>query len=66
MKNGCKTLETELKKDRTKANVLGITNLGLVEMTRKRFCQSLDEVLEKVCPYCDGRGKIYLRKPWQK
>lgn len=52
------TLETELKKDRTKAHVLGITNLGLVEMTRKKVRQSLDEVLEKVCPYCEGRGRI--------
>jgi len=52
------TLEAELKKDRTKAHVLGITNLGLVEMTRKKVRQSLDEVLEKVCPYCEGRGRI--------
>ncbi|HHX23100.1 MAG TPA: Rne/Rng family ribonuclease [Thermoanaerobacterales bacterium] len=52
------TLELELKKDRTKAHVLGITNLGLVEMTRKKVRQSLDEVLEKVCPYCEGRGRI--------
>ncbi|WP_213975459.1 Rne/Rng family ribonuclease [Tepidanaerobacter acetatoxydans] len=51
-------LEIELKKDRTKAHVLGITNLGLVEMTRKKVRQSLHEVLEKVCPYCDGRGRI--------
>jgi len=51
-------LEAELKKDRTKAHVLGITNLGLVEMTRKKVRQSLDEVLEKVCPYCEGRGRI--------
>jgi len=52
------TLEAELKKDRTKAHVLGITNLGLVEMTRKKVRQSLDEVLEKICPYCEGRGRI--------
>ncbi|HHY41870.1 MAG TPA: Rne/Rng family ribonuclease [Thermoanaerobacterales bacterium] len=52
------TLEAELKKDRTKAHVLGITNLGLVEMTRKKVRQSLYEVLEKVCPYCEGRGRI--------
>jgi len=51
-------LEAELKKDRTKAHVLGITNLGLVEMTRKKVRQSLDEVLEKVCPYCEGKGRI--------
>jgi ribonuclease G len=52
------TLETEIKKDRTKAHVLGITSLGLVEMTRKKVRQSLDEVMEKVCPYCEGKGKI--------
>lgn len=51
-------LEVELKRDRTKAHVLGITNLGLVEMTRKKVRQSLDEVLEKACPYCEGRGRI--------
>lgn len=51
-------LADELKRDRTKAHVLGITNLGLVEMTRKKIRQSLDEVLEKPCPYCEGKGRI--------
>jgi ribonuclease G len=51
-------LEEELKKDRTKANVLGLTQLGLVEMTRKKVRQGLDEVLLKVCPYCEGKGRI--------
>lgn len=51
-------LKTELKKDKTKANVLGITNLGLVEMTRKKERHCLNEVLQKVCPYCEGRGSI--------
>lgn len=52
------TLETHLKKDRTKAHVLGITQLGLVEMTRKKVKQGLGEVLQKLCPYCDGKGKV--------
>ncbi|MGZ4164374.1 MAG: Rne/Rng family ribonuclease, partial [Tumebacillaceae bacterium] len=51
-------LESQLKKDRTRAHVLGLTQLGLVEMTRKKVRQSLDEVLQRPCPYCEGRGKV--------
>jgi ribonuclease G len=51
-------LAEELKKDRTRAHILGLTQLGLVEITRKKVRQSLDEVLEKTCPYCEGRGRI--------
>jgi ribonuclease G len=51
------TLERELKKDRTRTNVLGLTQLGLVEMTRKKVRQGLDAVLQRPCPYCEGRGR---------
>ncbi len=51
-------LEEEIKKDKTKTNILGITQLGLVEMTRKKVRPSLSEVLQKPCPYCEGRGKV--------
>jgi ribonuclease G len=51
-------LEEEIKKDKTKTNILGITQLGLVEMTRKKVRPSLTEVLQKTCPYCEGRGKV--------
>lgn len=51
-------LAEELKKDRTKTHILGLTQLGLVEMTRKKVRQSIDEVLQKTCPYCDGKGRI--------
>lgn len=51
-------LEAEIKKDKTKTNILGITQLGLVEMTRKKVRPSLSEVLQKPCPYCEGRGKV--------
>ena len=53
-----KTLEDELKRDRTRANVLGLTQLGLLEMTRKKSRQNLDEAMMRSCTYCDGRGKV--------
>lgn len=51
-------LEEEMKKDRTKSNVLGLTQLGLVEMTRKKVRQSLDSTILKPCPVCDGLGRV--------
>lgn len=51
-------LENALARDKTKAHVLGITQLGLVEMTRKKVKQSLGEVLLKPCPYCEGSGRV--------
>lgn len=49
-------LEEAVKKDRTKTNVVGITALGLVEMTRKKIRQNVLEVTTKFCSYCDGKG----------
>ncbi len=54
-----KTLEDAVRSDRTRVSVLGLTQLGLVELTRKKVRQSLDEVLQRPCPYCDGRGKVF-------
>ncbi len=51
-------LEKEIKKDKTKVNILGITQLGLVEMTRKKVRPNLSEVMQKTCPYCEGKGKV--------
>jgi len=51
-------LEEELKKDKVRAHVLGITPLGLVEMTRKKISQSLTRTMERTCPCCDGKGRI--------
>ncbi|HEX3032539.1 MAG TPA: Rne/Rng family ribonuclease [Bacillota bacterium] len=53
-----KALEVETQKDKTKTNILGITRLGLVEMTRKKVRQSLDSVMQRDCPYCEGKGKV--------
>lgn len=55
-------LRQELQKDRTKSNVLGITSLGLVEMTRKKVRHCMRDTLQTNCPYCGGDGKILSRE----
>ena len=52
------TLEEELKKDRAKTKVVSMSDLGLVEMTRKRVKMSLGKTLTMTCPYCEGRGRV--------
>ena len=52
------SLEQALAKDRAKTNVNGFSQLGLVEMTRKRTRESLEHVLCSECPECKGRGRV--------
>ncbi|WP_323943422.1 ribonuclease G [Aeromonas caviae] len=52
------SLELALAKDRAKTNVNGFSQLGLVEMTRKRTRESLEHVLCAECPECKGRGRV--------
>lgn len=52
------SLKEALSKDRVKTNVNGFTQLGLVEMTRKRTRESLEHVLCDECPICHGRGRV--------
>lgn len=47
-----------LKRDKTKAKVLRISELGLVEMTRKRAGPSLVQAFCDPCPTCDGTGRV--------
>jgi ribonuclease G len=47
-----------LARDRTRMTVSGFTQLGLVEMTRKRTRESLAHVLCEQCPMCQGRGEV--------
>jgi ribonuclease G len=47
-----------LARDRTRMTVSGFTQLGLVEMTRKRTRESLAHVLCEPCPTCGGRGQV--------
>ncbi len=57
-----KELTEAVKRDRTKTNVIEMTGLGLVEITRKRISQDLDNVLKEPCPYCKGEGKMLSPK----
>jgi len=45
-------------KDRVKINITDISPLGLVEITRKRTRESLEQILCEICPHCQGRGSI--------
>ena len=48
----------QLARDRTRTTVSGFTQLGLVEMTRKRTRESLAHMLCEPCPTCSGRGQV--------
>ncbi len=51
-------LREQLNADRAKTNILKISELGLVEMTRKRIRDSISRVLSESCPYCEGKGYV--------
>ncbi len=51
-------LKKQLARDRTRTTVSGFTQLGLVEMTRKRTRESLAHMLCQPCPTCEGRGQV--------
>jgi ribonuclease G len=51
-------LNEAVQRDRAKLHVIDLTSLGLVEITRKRVHQDLEEIMRIPCPYCDGRGRV--------
>ena len=51
-----------LRADRSKTTICKISELGLVEMTRKRVRESLGRSLSDACPYCSGEGVIKSKK----
>lgn len=51
-------LETACARDKTKSQILGLTQLGLVEMTRKKVGQTLAVRYTGTCPTCDGSGRV--------
>ncbi|RLB78669.1 MAG: Rne/Rng family ribonuclease, partial [Deltaproteobacteria bacterium] len=51
-------LEEALKSDKNKTNILKISELGLVEMTRKRVRESIGRTLCEPCSYCEGKGYV--------
>lgn len=56
-----KSLEKALKLDRARTNVLKISDLGLVEMTRKRVQEDLVRAISESCLYCEGKGHTRSR-----
>ncbi len=53
-----RTLEKALEKDHAKTRITGVSELGLVEMARKRTRESLEQMLCEPCPVCQGRGQV--------
>jgi ribonuclease G len=53
-----RALQQELRQDKAKTNILKISELGLVEMTRKRTRENLVQMLCEPCAYCEGKGYV--------
>ena len=51
-------LKEELRSDKARTNILKISELGLIEMTRKRVRESITQLICEPCPYCEGNGMI--------
>jgi ribonuclease G len=56
-----RALEQFLAKDKAKTTINRISDLGLIEMTRKRTRESLSRTMHEPCLYCDGTGQIQSR-----
>ena len=55
-------LQEALKKDRSKTNVLPMSEMGLIQMTRKRIRKPLTRLLCEPCFYCEGEGYFISKK----
>ncbi len=55
-------LKEALDKDPAKTNILPMSDLGLIEMTRKRTRANLNRQLTKPCFYCEGTGRLKSKK----
>ncbi len=53
-----RALQEALRQDKSKTNILKISELGLVEMTRKRTRENLVQMLCEPCSHCEGRGYV--------
>jgi ribonuclease E len=47
-----------LARDKTRTQIFPISDLGLIEMTRKRVSEGLVEAFSSTCPHCNGRGFV--------
>ncbi|MBK1791656.1 Rne/Rng family ribonuclease [Persicirhabdus sediminis] len=53
-----RAMRERLKRDKAKTQVLQISSIGLMEMTRQRLNESLRDSMLEPCPYCQGRGRV--------
>ena len=53
-----KRLKEEMEKDKAKSQVLPISQLGIMQMTRQRHAQSNSSGIYTTCPYCGGKGIV--------
>jgi ribonuclease G len=53
-------LRNYISKDRVKTRIIGMTELGLMQLTRQKIRKSLSKYILCECPYCKGSGKIFL------
>ena len=53
-----RALEKAMARDPARNKITGVSELGLIEMTRKRTRESLEQLLCEDCPVCDGRGVL--------
>ncbi len=53
-----KVVKDRMKRDKAKTQILPISSLGLMEMTRQRLSESLSVTTSEPCPYCNGRGVV--------
>ena len=51
-------IEEAVKRDKARTNILKISELGLVQMTRKRTRENLQKIITTPCPTCDGLGRL--------
>ncbi len=53
-----KRIKAEMAQDKAKHNILPISSLGIMQMTRQRHAESTISGIYVGCPYCNGRGSV--------
>jgi ribonuclease G len=56
------TFKKAVKKDKSRVNILKLSEFGLVQMTRKRHSENLNQMMCEPCHYCAGEGVLKSRR----
>jgi ribonuclease G len=56
------SFQEAVKKDKSRINILKLSEFGLVQMTRKRNCENLSQMMCEPCHYCGGEAILKSRK----